>query len=345
MYSIRARLIQEMPGKFDGKGYAAVRHYSTLTLPHTPLTTRSVPHQLADLPQGVTSFGAAVSNNALYVYGGNYGTAHEYSQDGQSNDLWKLDLVKPAKWKKVSKGPKLQGLAMVAHEEELYRLGGFTAMNKSGEDQDLRSQSSAARFSVADGKWTELPPLPEPRSSFDAAVVGGVLYVAGGWNMPGKGNDAVWHKTAYAMDLKHESLVWKPIAAPNFVRRALALGACHDKLVCIGGMQQSGGASTRVDIYDPKTKKWSKGPSLIGGSLDGFGSSAFAVDSALYVSTLSGSVQRLTHGATKWDLVGQLDHPRFFHRLLQWKGPQMIAVGGGNMSTGKVLELDRIDVE
>ena len=86
-----------------------------------------------DLPKAITSFGAAVLDGAIYVYGGFEGRAHHYYDQGQSGDLLRLNLdaaVKPdAKWENVGTGPRLQGLALVACREALYRLGGFEARN------------------------------------------------------------------------------------------------------------------------------------------------------------------------------------------------------------------------
>ncbi len=322
-----------------------MRHYSTLSLRHVPLELRHAKHGLPDLPQGITSFGGAISGNTLYAYGGNYGSAHEYYQSGQSNDLWSLKLTGQSKWKKLATGPRLQGLAMVPHDGLLYRVGGFTAMNKEGDDQDLRSQDSAAVFDPKSGEWRDLPPMPVPRSSHDAAVIGDMLYVAGGWNMPGAGEDHVWHDSAYALNLSAENREWKAIAKAPFKRRALSLAAWNGKLYCIGGMQEQGGPSTRVDVYDLATDSWAQGPSLHGTAMDGVGSSSFACGGALFASTISGSVQRLSTDGKSWELAGQLDHPRFFHRLLPWQDKTLVAVGGGIMSVGKVLEVDLLTVK
>ena len=348
VYSIRARMIEEKPGELDETKYSARRHYSTLTLRHVPSQITSEKHSLPELPRGITSFGGAVIGDTAYAYGGNYGSAHEYSQEGQSGDLWSLDLStadgEPGQWRKLSTGPKRQGLALVAHNGLLYRVGGFMAKNHEGEDNDLQSQSDVARFDPRTGNWTVLPPLPEPRSSHDAASVGDVLYVAGGWNMPGAGKETVWHNTAWALDLSvsDSELKWQPIAKPPFQRRALALAAHDEKLYCIGGMRQQGGPTTRCDVYDPATDSWSAAPSLLGTNMDGFGSSAFACDGSLYVSTISGSVQRLSKDEARWNFVGQLDHPRFFHRLLPWRNEKLLAIGGGSMSVGKVTAVDLI---
>lgn len=344
LYSIRARMIDETAGEHDGTSYSSSRHYSTLTLPYAPPRTAPVSHNWPELPKGTTSFGAAVAGGSLYVYGGNYGGGHEYSKETQSGDLWKLNLQSPEKWEQLAGGPRRTGLAMVAHDGKLYRVGGFEVKNSEGEADDLWSQSDFARFDPAKGQWEELPSLPEGRSSHDAAVVGDVLYVVGGWKMEGKGNTH-WHETAWSVDLSADQLEWKPIAAPPFQRRAVSLAAWQDKLYVIGGMQQRGGTTTKTAVYDPKTQEWSEGPSLLGGGMDGFGTASFACDGDLYVTTMSGSVQRLTGEGTEWELVGQLEHPRFFHRILPWQPKELVVVGGSHMSVGKVEALERLPVK
>lgn len=340
IYSIRARHIEAVAGEHDGEQYKEVRHYSTLTLDHLPTRLAPAEHSLPALPFGTTSFGGAILGDSLYVYGGNYGSAHKYSNEDQSGDLWRLNLKQPKEWEQVLEGPKLQGLAMVPYKGQLYRVGGFTAMNKDGEDQDLRSQADFARFDPAKKTWETLPSLPEARSSHDAAIVGNTLYVVGGWNMEGGGRDTKWHDTALACNLDAEKLEWKPIAAPPFQRRALALAAWNGKLYCIGGMQSKGGTTTQVAIYDPQQNSWSNGPAIAGEGMDGFGSSAFACGDSLYVTTISGSIQRL-HGEGKaWEYLGQAAHPRFFHRMLPWNDEQLVLVGGASMQVGKILELE-----
>jgi N-acetylneuraminic acid mutarotase len=344
LYSIRARHIETTAGEHEGKAYKSVRHYSTLSLRYLPSRLSPIANKLTALPNGITSFGGAVVGDALYVYGGNYGSAHDYSIEDQSGDLWKLDLKNPAKWEQLPGSAKLQGLAMVEYRGHLYRVGGFTAMNKVGDPQDLRSQTDFARFNIPTQAWEALPSLPEGRSSHDAAIVRDTLFVVGGWNLQGKGRESQWHESALAMNLAAETPEWKTIATPPFKRRALALAELHGKLCCLGGMQEQGGTTTAVAVYDPSKNTWSEGPALIGGGMDGFGASAFACQGALYVTTMSGSIQRLVSEGTQWEYLGQVDHPRFFHRLLPWRNDKLVVVGGGNMTTGKVLELELLPV-
>jgi N-acetylneuraminic acid mutarotase len=218
-------------------------------------------------------------------------------------------------------------------------------MNDEGEDQDLRSQDDFARFDPQKQAWEELPSLPEPRSSHDAAVLDGVLYVVGGWKLQGASEDTKWHDTALAFDLNGDQGPWKPIAAPPFHRRALAVAAWNGKLYCLGGMQQQGGVTPAVAVYDPATNAWSEGPALLGGTMDGFGASAFACGDSLYATTISGSIQRLSQNGKRWEFLGQLEHPRFFHRLVPRNDKELLVVGGGSMSVGKIPELEVISIE
>lgn len=338
LFSIRAKHVEVKEGELDGKAYKEVRYYSTLTLPYAAPQLAPMAQNWPPLPKGTTSFGGAVVGSSMYVYGGNYGSAHEYANEEQSGDLWRLDLAKSNSWEKVAEGPRLQGLAMVEHRGQLYRIGGFTAMNKAGEEQNLRSQADFAKFDLQSGKWTELPNLPEPRSSHDAAVIGDTVYVVGGWNMQGGGSSSHWHTTAWACDLSATKLEWKPVASPDFTRRALSLVNWNGKLLCIGGMSQNGGPTTETAVFDPAKNEWSHGPALVGGGMEGFGSSAFFVKDDVYATTMSGAIQRLKKDATAWELLGQLQHPRFFHRVLPWQGSKLVVIGGSSMDTGKVLE-------
>jgi N-acetylneuraminic acid mutarotase len=242
-------------------------------------------------------------------------------------------------------GPKLQGLAMVEHQGALYRVGGFTALNKAGDDQDLKSQAEFARFDSAKKTWESLPAMPEPRSSHDAVMLGDKLYVVGGWNLQGNGQTSKWHETALQVNLADADLKWTPIAAPPFKRRAVATAAWNGKLYCIGGMQEKGGTTTAVAVYDPAKDSWSEGPSLLGTAMDGFGASAFPAHGALYATTMSGSIQRLSQDGKQWESLGQLAHPRFFHRLLPWQDRQLVVVGGAHMSVGKIEGLELVEVK
>jgi N-acetylneuraminic acid mutarotase len=346
LYSIRARHIENTSGELEGKKYQSIKHYSTLALQVGNPSSNKTGQQNAypDIPELVTSFGAAIAGDSLYMYGGHTGGAHAYSDQTQADTLYRLPLTHEAKWDAVVKGPRLQGLAMVADGEKLYRLGGFIAQNAEGEEHDLHSQAAAARFDSEAKSWQPLPNLPEPRSSFDAAVLDHKIYVIGGWALSGE-SDSQWHETAYALDLSASQPQWQALAQPPFTRRALAVAAYGEKIYAIGGMQQEGGPTTKVDIYEPATDKWSEGPALPGEPMEGFGCSAFATGGRLYVSTIGGNLLRLAADGKSWEQVTKLERARFFHRMLPLDDSHLVLVGGASMSEGKFGQVDVIEVE
>lgn len=344
-YAIRVKYVENKSGEANGDKYDSVRHYTTLTLPVIPKLNESI-SAFTDLPEAVTSFGAAIVGDDVYVYGGHTGDAHHYYNEAQNGTLQKLPLKKDAKWETVAEGPRLQGLAMVAHGDKLVRIGGFTALNKEEEEgRNLVSQADVAAFDLKTGKWTDLPKLPQPRSSFDAVVVGDVIYVIGGWALNGEDEDSTWHNTAYSLDLSKPNAEWTALPEQPFKRRANSVGAANGKIYSIGGMQEKGGPTTKVAVYDPETKSWSEGPQLPGGNMDGFGTSSFALNGKLYVSTMSGRLVRLADDGQSWETVGGLTNERFFHRMLPVGADQLILIGGASMSIGKFSEVDVVNLK
>lgn len=351
LYAVRARFVEEGKGEEKGQAFDSIRHYSTVTFEVTGPTTVTAAKtpsaaavtSLAPLNPPATSLGGAIVGDHLYVYGGNLGSAHSYDNQGQSRELRRLSLDGHGQWEKVSEGPALQGLALVAHGNKLYRIGGFTAKNEPGQDNDIWSQDSFAVFDPATGAWTDLAALPEPRSSHDAAILGDTLYVIGGWKLAGKDNRD-WHTTAWSMDLSAAKPEWKPLPTPPFERRALTVAAHDGKIYAIGGMQKEGKPGTQVSVFDPKTQQWSEGPSIQGEGMAGFGASAFATGGALYVSTSKATLQRLSADGKAWEIVQELPTARFFHRMLPVDDHRFVFVGGASMETGKFEEVDIISV-
>ncbi len=348
LYSIRVKKVLEEPGKLGDKEYKSIRIYSTTSLlikPPAEVTQPAVSKALPELPRGITSFGGAVVGDVVYVYGGHAGGAHHYAKEDQSRELLALNVKQPSEWKVIGEGPERTGLAMVAVGNDLYRMGGFIADNGKEEKEVLKSTSDFARWDAASKQWIELPALPEPRSSLDAAVIGKTIYVVGGWNLNGGGKEAQWHETAWKCDVSANPPVWQPIANPPFLRRALSLAEHQGKLYVIGGMKNQGGPTTEVAIYDPATNSWSSGPALPGDGMEGFGNSAFAINQNLFVSVMSGKVYKLSADGSQWDLVHQLEKPRFFHRMLPISQHQLVFVGGASMESGKAKTTEVFEVK
>ena len=303
---------------------------------------KEVETELADFPKGMTSFGATVIGDKVFVIGGKSGKAHAYAKSYQNRDVFALAIDgSNNQWQSLGENLGLQGLAIVSYDNKIYRIGGLEARNKEDEDDDLHSVADFKEFDPATKTWTDLPSLPAGRSSIDACVVGSDVYVVGGWTMGDE--DTVWATNMLKFDLSNPSGQWEKIDVP-FKTRALAVEAFDKQLVVVGGLKAKGGTTDEVHFYDLKTKQWSVGPAVPAGKLKAFGCSTAVVDGHLLVSTYDGGIYQLTKDKGSWVKIHQLDDGRFFHQMLPIAKNRFALVGGSHMETGSHLEIEVFEV-
>jgi len=331
-------------GELDGEEYTGAAHYATLTFRIDSLESfakhdeKSAESQTApaipasdfpELPEGLASFGGAVHDGWLYVYSGHIGGAHDHSRENLSQRFQRLLLDGGTEWEDLPMQTPLQGLSLVSHDTGLYRIGGMNARNAPKEDEDLHSTTEFARYDPESREWIKLADLPVARSSHDAVVLGDKLYVAGGWTLEGDG-DGTWIDTAIVFDLSDPTGQWKQLPRAPFTRRALAVSHWQGQLVVLGGIDSESEISFEVDMYNPETKRWTKGPKLPWQGMEAFGISAWNLSGELYVSGLAESVFRLTEDGKSWTEATALKIPRFFHQLLPLDDGSLLAVAGAS---------------
>lgn len=294
------------------------------------------------LPEALASFGATSDASWMYVYGGHVGQVHAHSRDNLTGAFLRLNLRDLTTWEALPSATPLQGLALVIHRGAPIRVGGLSARNAAGEEEDLWSVAEVARFDPLHRRWQDLPALPEARSSHDAAIIGDTLFVVGGWMLAGERQ--VWLDTAWSLDLAAERPTWRALPKPPFERRAIALAVADGKLLVLGGMDPEGELSRRVDLYDPATRAWSRGPDL---PFDGFGCAAIGIERDVLASGLRSDVWRLGLQGDElaWERLRSLSFPRYFHRLVALGPDRLLAVGGsGAAGHARVCEpLDLAD--
>lgn len=286
------------------------------------------------LPEAITSFGAATDDGYLYIFGGYTGKRHDYTADKVRGTFYRVSLTNDGKdqtWEQLPSSEPAQGTAIVAYGNYIYRIGGMAAKNHEGQKEELVSQTIFERYDIQNRVWKKLTPLPQGRSTHDAVVVGDKLYVGGGWDLNGdpfaSDKDAKWHDTVLVADLSQANPQWHSLPQP-FHRRAIAMAAIGSKIYFIGGMDDYDDTSRAVDIYDTATGAWSKGPDLPRSTMDGFGFAATTIGDTIYASGFSGKLLRLPVNGTKWETVGKLNQPRFFHRLVALPDGHLLAIGG-----------------
>ena len=291
------------------------------------------------LAEAVASFGAVTSDGWIYVYSGHIGTAHDHSKENLSQHFRRRP-VGGGPWEELPMETPLQGLALVAHEGYVYRVGGMTAKNTLDEEEDLHSSDTFARFNPKTRRWTHLSPLPAGRSSHDAVVIDSKVYVVGGWQLTGTGDDGQWQTDVLIFDLENPDQGWKTVKQP-FERRALAASHRGGKLYAIGGMNAVHDIDRSVDIFDPATGSWSNGPELPGEGMNGFGVSAWSINESLLASGSNGVVYQLSEDGEHWLEVARLNQGRFFHQLVPAENGNLLALGGASRK-GHLTDIEQI---
>lgn len=292
---------------------------------------------LPPMPEAVTSFAAATLEGHLYVCGGHRGERHDYNAAQVSGAFHRLDLH-TGTWERLESTAPGQGMPLVAHGHHLYRIGGMAARNAPGTPQDLVSSTEVSRFDTRSGRWESFVPLPTPRSSHDAVVVGNQLYVGGGWSLTGGTNAPTWPDHALVLDLNQPQLGWKQIPQP-FRRRALALATQSGRIAFIGGMDSDGKPTGDVQILNPTSGTWLAGPPLPEGRFKGFACSAIQLQDRIYANAFQGNLLRLATDFSSWESVGRLQAPRMAHRLVT-AGPAHLIVLGGEDGESKRPDLE-----
>jgi N-acetylneuraminic acid mutarotase len=329
-----ASLCVACPKPSQGTQAASASGAELPTLPATEVFASST----ALMPRAVTSFGAAELAGNVYALGGYFGVPHAYSRDGQSGELWKLAPGSNA-FELLSSGQPTQGAALVALGSALLRVGGMRANNTLGTPPDIHSLDEVESFSPETNAWTKLAPLPTPRSSHAAAVVGQTVYVVGGWQLSGNAQRGAFADSMLALDLANG---WRTLPQP-FQKRALAAAALDGKLVAIGGLSASGEQSREVHVFDPNADGWSRAADF---PVDAFGVAASSDGDTLYASARDGQIWALADVAGAWRPAAKLIFPRFFHQLVQLGPTKLLALGGiSGMHAGpRIREVEDVDL-
>lgn len=136
---------------------------------------------------------------------------------------------------------------------KLYVMGGETDGALTG-----RPGTDVANVWMHDpavGGWVARAPMPTARSAGGEAVLDGKIYVAGG-RTPGGSSFEVYDP---ATD------TWEKLPDLPSQRNHLAMAAINGKIIVAGGRTGPGFGSERVDvveIYDPTTRRWTRGAPL-----------------------------------------------------------------------------------
>lgn len=182
---------------------------------------------------------AGVSHGALLVAGGANFPDKKPWEGGKKvwyDTVFVLDRPE-GEWKVAGKLPQPLGYGVsVSHRDSLICIGGSDAQ---------RHYAAAFRLEWKTGKLIthKLPSLPQPVANACGAVVGEVVYVAGGIVTP-EATDAL--KAVYKLNLADANAKWTTLEGFPGRGRMLAMAAGHDgKLWLFGGVDLSKGSDSK----------------------------------------------------------------------------------------------------
>lgn len=199
----------------------------------------------ADLPTAISHAGIAVAGNNIYLAGG-YPGKEPQGQTFATNEVWRYNTIQN-KWFAMPSLPAARGSGELSVlNGKLHFFGGVNA--------NRIDQGTHWVLPLNGGQWTNLAPLPNPRSHMADAVVGGKLYAIGGQVGPE-------HEGAQAaVNVYHPATnTWKSAKSlPQALSHVSASTFVMDgKIIVAGGMLADGTDISEVKAYDPLADSWS----------------------------------------------------------------------------------------
>lgn len=212
----------------------------------------------APMSTGRAFAGGGLIGSELYVIGGDSTSgprtvAEIYDIRG---NIWRAAPALPV---------GLQQFGMTAHGGRLYASGGYEAPAPQRQDFMASGSTSGLTGTVEGGDtvngwvydprvgtWLSIADMPSRRAGHGLVSVGSRIYALGG---RGGSASRVW---AYDPGADSWEAVGDAMPAP---RVAAAYVPVDGRIYAIGGLSD-GMATSRVDIFDPSSGRWTSGPAL-----------------------------------------------------------------------------------
>ena len=266
---------------------------------------------LPDMPVGKWESGTVVLDGKLYFFGG-------YTQGVKSSKRCDVfDSTKPIDeaWSRIQDLPSaISHMNMVLDGRTVWFAGGFKDGYKGHTIAEVWS------YDIDKDRYTAAPLLPQTRGGGGLALVGRKLHYMGGVKAD-RDTDAADH---WVLDLSawvKGSARWKNAAPMPAPRNQFSTVTFDGRIYAIGGQfhHDSGQFDqSRVDIYDPKTDSWSRGPELPKGHSHSEGGT-FVSEGRIFLvgghttpaggrKIIAADILALEQGGD-WKLVGKLPMP------------------------------------
>jgi N-acetylneuraminic acid mutarotase/outer membrane protein assembly factor BamB len=235
--------------------------------------------QLPDMALPRWEAGTVVLDDKLYVFGG-------YRMPTKSCNRVDVFDPKDASWRQLADLPSaITHMNAVLDGRTVWIAGGFKDGYKGYAIDEVWN------YNVDKEKVTAGPPLPEPRAGGGLALIGRRLHYIGGLK-PDRDTDAVDHWVLDLNALAKGTAEWKNAAPMADPRNQFGTVTLNGKIYLLGGMHNHDSRQIdqpRVDVYNPHTDTWSRGPDLPAGHSHAEGSTFINGDRIFIVGGMARS--------------------------------------------------------
>ncbi|KAI0122748.1 galactose oxidase [Daldinia grandis] len=166
----------------------------------------------------------------------------------------------------VGNGAAIQEHGTAATSTHIYLLGGISP-NANASIPAIQSRDTFEAYSLEEGTWESLAPIPEAFTHINAAAVNDKIYVLGG--LTGNGSDMVWQssRACFIYDIAERTWSALPLMPEGQGRGASAIGILGNIVYLAGGLDrlEIGGDQLTLDIvtaYDTEKGAWTTLPSI-----------------------------------------------------------------------------------
>ena len=109
--------------------------------------------------------------------------------------------------------------------------------------------------------WTTLPAMKTPRHGMAVLAIGNTVYAIAGAGAPGH-TDSLTTNEAVDMTSFANASAWRTLPSAPTARQQVGATVSDGVVWVFGGLTTNGGATTRVEGFDPTISTWESGPDL-----------------------------------------------------------------------------------
>lgn len=289
-----------------------------------------------DAPYAVQEIYPALHRGAIWIAGG-----FSPQEGGATERVIAFDIGEN-RWGDAPPLPTpSHHVQLIALHGELYAIGGFL-----GESDRAHWTCTSRVLKLSGETWTEMSPLPKPMAESISVVHGDQIHLIGGRTPRGAAN-AGWSDHTDIGDhfVFSPNHGWRS-AAPLPIARNSAAGINDGaRIHVISGRTTDGTAISAHDIYDPRTERWSSGPTFFdarGGLAAALWKGNIVAGGGELLQQRSVANALYALNGESWTQIATMPTPRHGHGLVA-VGDALYALGGSRQ-IATFEPLARLDV-